>query len=106
MQAAGRIDERPVKGQILLDGKLLKEYRGVCPVQYGMAASGDCGGSPSQTQDDTGGGRQPVEQRLLDSLHIEAEWLDRYPAELSGGRTGRGSVWRGHCWPGGKVPLM
>ena len=25
--------ERPVKGQVLLDGKLLKDYRGICPVQ-------------------------------------------------------------------------
>ena len=30
-----------------------------------------------------------VEQRLLDHLHIEEEWLDRYPSELSGGELQR-----------------
>ena len=52
--------ERPVKGQVLLDG--LKT-----------------------TLDEAG----HVEQRLLDHLHIEEEWLDRYPSELSGGELQR-----------------
>ena len=31
----------------------------------------------------------PVEQRVLDGLHIEPGWLERYPTELSGGELQR-----------------
>lgn len=30
-----------------------------------------------------------VEERLLDALHIEPDWLSRYPSELSGGELQR-----------------
>ena len=30
-----------------------------------------------------------IEGRLMEKLHIEKEWLDRYPAELSGGELQR-----------------
>ena len=31
----------------------------------------------------------PVEERLLDELHIQPQWLRRYPQELSGGELQR-----------------
>ena len=80
--------ERPVKGQVLLDGKLLKDYRGICPVQM-VWQHPETVVDPllrlKTTLDEAG----HVEQRLLDHLHIEEEWLDRYPSELSGGELQR-----------------
>ena len=80
--------ERPVQGQVLLDGKLLKDYRGICPVQM-VWQHPETVVDPllrlKTTLDEAG----HVEQRLLDHLHIEEEWLDRYPAELSGGELQR-----------------
>ena len=47
--------ERPQKGTVLLDGSPLRKaagtYRGACPVQNGVAAPGDCGGSASEARD-------------------------------------------------------
>ena len=31
----------------------------------------------------------PIDQRLLDALHIQPAWLDRFPRELSGGELQR-----------------
>ena len=80
--------ERRVKGQVLLDGKLLKDYRGICPVQM-VWQHPETVVDPllrlKTTLDEAG----HVEQRLLDHLHIEEEWLDRYPSELSGGELQR-----------------
>ena len=71
-----------------LDGKLLKDYRGVCPVQM-VWQHPETVVDPllrlKTTLDEAG----HVEQRLLDHLHIEEEWLDRYPSELSGGELQR-----------------
>ena len=72
--------ERPVKGQILLDGKLLKEYRGICPVQM-VWQHPETVVDPLLRLRTTLEEAGHVEQRLLDHLHIEEEWLDRYPSE-------------------------
>ena len=66
----------------------LKDYRGICPVQM-VWQHPETVVDPllrlKTTLDEAG----HVEQRLLDHLHIEEEWLDRYPSELSGGELQR-----------------
>ena len=76
------------RGKTTLCRKLLKEYRGICPVQM-VWQHPETVVDPllrlRTTLEEVG----HVEQRLLDHLHIEEEWLDRYPSELSGGELQR-----------------
>ena len=80
--------ERPAKGEILLDKRPLSQYRGACPVQM-------IGQHPETMLDpllplETSlkeAGR--VDERLLEELHIQSQWLRRYPQELSGGELQR-----------------
>lgn len=80
--------ERPKQGEVLLDGRALSEYRGVCPVQM-VWQHPETVVDPllklKETMAEAGG----IEERLLENLHIEREWLERYPAELSGGEMQR-----------------
>lgn len=80
--------ERPKQGEVLLDGRALSEYRGVCPVQM-VWQHPETVVDPllklKETMAEAGG----IEERLLENLHIEREWLERYPAELSGGELQR-----------------
>lgn len=80
--------ERPEGGDILLDGRPLDSFRGCCPAQMIWQ-------HPEQALDplmrlgaslnEAGG----VEPSLLERLHIERGWLERYPLELSGGELQR-----------------
>ena len=80
--------ERPAQGTVLLDGRPLEQYRGACPVQMIWQ-------HPEMVLDpllplgislhEAG----PVEERLLEGLHIQPGWLTRYPQELSGGELQR-----------------
>ena len=80
--------ERPKQGEVLLDGRAVREYRGVCPVQM-VWQHPETVVDPllklKETMAEAGG----IEERLLENLHIEREWLERYPAELSGGELQR-----------------
>lgn len=80
--------ERPKQGEVLLDGRAVSEYRGVCPVQM-VWQHPETVVDPllklKETMAEAGG----IEERLLENLHIEREWLERYPAELSGGELQR-----------------
>lgn len=80
--------ERPHGGQILLDGRPLESFRGFCPVQM-IWQHPETAVDPllrlGETVDEAG----PVENRLLEELHIERNWLGRYPTELSGGELQR-----------------
>ncbi len=80
--------EKPVKGQVLLDGRPVREYRGVCPVQM-VWQHPETVVDPLLTLGKTLNEAGAVEQRLLDALHIEPGWLTRYPSELSGGELQR-----------------
>lgn len=80
--------EKPAKGQILLDGRPVREYRGVCPVQM-VWQHPETVVDPLLTLGKTLNEAGAVEQRLLDALHIEPGWLTRYPSELSGGEMQR-----------------
>lgn len=80
--------EKPGRGEILLDGKPLDSFRGCCPVQMIWQ-------HPEQALDPllrlgaslSEAGR--TEASLLERLHIESGWLERYPLELSGGELQR-----------------
>ena len=80
--------EKPAKGQILLDGRPVREYRGVCPVQM-VWQHPETVVDPLLTLGRTLNEAGTVEERLLDALHIEPGWLTRYPSELSGGEMQR-----------------
>lgn len=80
--------EKPAKGEILLDGKPVREYRGVCPVQM-VWQHPETVVDPLLTLGRTLNEAGAVEKRLLDALHIEPGWLTRYPSELSGGELQR-----------------
>jgi len=79
--------ERPDSGQVLLDGAPLPR-RGFCPVQLLQQ-------HPEQAVDpllrlgpalrEAG----PVDPAVLEGLGIRDSWLERYPAELSGGELQR-----------------
>ena len=98
--------EAPKGGQILLDGKEVRAYRGVCPVQMiwqhpetavdprlrmketlaeaGIRLSGTITSDPAKNDEETLRDRE-----RLDRLGIREEWLDRFPSELSGGELQR-----------------
>ena len=98
--------EAPKGGQILLDGKEVRAYRSVCPVQMiwqhpetavdprlrmnktlaeaGIRLSGTRKSNPAKNDEETLRDRE-----LLDRLGIREEWLDRFPSELSGGELQR-----------------
>ncbi len=80
--------ETPQTGRVLLDGRPLHQYKGYCPVQLIWQ-------HPEQVVDprlplkhtlNEGG---PADARLVEALGIQPDWLDRYPAELSGGELQR-----------------
>lgn len=80
--------ERPVRGKVLLDGRPVREYCGFCPVQM-IWQHPETVVDPllrmKQTMEEAG----DIEERLLEKLHINKEWMDRYPSELSGGELQR-----------------
>lgn len=80
--------ERPQKGQILLDGIPLSSKKGVCPVQM-VWQHPETVMDPLLHLGTTLKEAGNPEERLLNALHIEEEWLTRYPSELSGGELQR-----------------
>ena len=80
--------ERPGGGQVLLDGKPLETYRGLCPVQM-IWQHPETAVDPLLRLKDSVNEAGPVEEGLLEALHIQPGWLERYPAELSGGELQR-----------------
>ena len=80
--------ESPDGGTVLVDGKPLKEYRGICPVQM-IWQHPETAVDPLMKLGDTLREGGPVEEDLLEALHIQPAWLERYPAELSGGELQR-----------------
>lgn len=80
--------ETPDGGTVLVDGKLLRDYRGICPVQM-IWQHPETAVDPLMKLGDTLREGGPVEEELLEALHIQPAWLERYPAELSGGELQR-----------------
>ena len=80
--------ERPCGGQVLLDGRPLSGFRGCCPVQL-IWQHPETAVDPLLRLGDTLYEAGPVEEEVLEALHIAPAWLDRYPTELSGGELQR-----------------
>lgn len=80
--------ERPGNGQVLLDGRPLAGFRGCCPVQL-IGQHPETAIDPLLRLGDTLYEAGPVEEEVLEALHIAPAWLDRYPTELSGGELQR-----------------
>ena len=80
--------ERPKKGEILLDGRPVGEYRGACPVQM-VWQHPETVVDPLLRLRETLAEAGDIEDQMMEKLHIEKEWLERYPAELSGGELQR-----------------
>lgn len=80
--------EAPDEGTVLVDGKPLRDYRGICPVQM-IWQHPETAVDPLMKLGDTLREGGPVEEKLLEALHIQPAWLERYPAELSGGELQR-----------------
>lgn len=83
---------KPVKGEILLDGKALPE-KGVCPVQL-IHQHPEKAINPrwrlKRVLEESG----KIDADVLQAFGIEHEWLDRFPRELSGGELQRFCVSR------------
>ena len=71
-----------------MDEKPLSAYRGYCPVQM-VWQHPETVVDPLLKLKETMAEAGAIEERLMEKLHIEKEWLDRYPAELSGGELQR-----------------
>ena len=80
--------ERPCGGQVLLNGRPLSGFRGCCPVQL-IGQHPETAVDPLLRLGDTLYEAGPVEEEVLEALHIAPAWLDRYPTELSGGELQR-----------------
>ena len=80
--------ERPKKGEILLDGRPVGQYRGACPVQM-VWQHPETVVDPLLRLKETLAEAGDIEEQMMEKLHIEKEWLERYPAELSGGELQR-----------------
>ena len=78
---------KPDKGEVLLDGKSLPK-KGYCPVQM-IWQHPEKAVNPRLKMEKilSDGGR--IEKRIIEGLGIEADWMNRYPQELSGGELQR-----------------
>lgn len=79
--------ELPWAGEVLCDGAPLPRH-GVCPVQL-IGQHPELAVDPRLRMRDTLGEAGEVPQGLLDEVGIRAEWLTRFPHELSGGELQR-----------------
>jgi peptide/nickel transport system ATP-binding protein len=81
--------EKPAEGEILLDGlPFTSAYRGYRPVQL-IFQHPEKSINPRFKMRDVLAEGDSIDGDLLDRLGIERAWLERYPAELSGGELQR-----------------
>ena len=79
--------EKPDSGQVLLDGKPLDFYGSYCPVQL-IWQHPEQAINPRLRMKSVLEGDN-VSPDLIKRLGIEADWMNRFPAELSGGEMQR-----------------
>ncbi len=80
--------EKPDAGEVFLDGKPLRTYRGCCPVQM-IWQHPEQSVNPRLRMKTVVAEGDHVEPELLSKLGIEPDWLNRFPAEISGGEMQR-----------------
>lgn len=80
--------EKPLKGEILLDGEAFADKKGHCPVQM-IWQDGIQAVDPRMRMKEILKEGGTVEERILLGLRMEEEWMERFPAELSGGELQR-----------------
>ena len=80
--------QKPDGGEVLLDGKPLRDIKGCCPVQMIWQHPEQAVNPRLRMREVIAEGDQ-VEERIVRQLGIEEEWMGRYPAELSGGELQR-----------------
>lgn len=86
--------EKPDSGQVLLDGKLLSEFTGYCPVQMIWQHPELSVNPRRRLKTVLEEGDWPVPEdgsraQITGGLGIEEEWMDRFPVEVSGGELQR-----------------
>lgn len=79
---------RPDQGEILLDGKPVSSYKGYCPIQM-VWQQPELAVNPRLRMKEVIQEGDGVEERILRDLGIEQDWMNRFPAELSGGELQR-----------------
>lgn len=80
--------EKPDSGQVLLDGKPLDFYDSYCPVQL-IWQHPEQAINPRLRMKAVLEEGDNVSSDLIKRLGIEADWMNRFPAELSGGEMQR-----------------
>lgn len=84
---------KPDSGEVLLDGKPLKSYKGYCPIQM-IWQQPEYAVNPRMPMREVLAEGDEVEERIIRGLGIEPDWLNRFPGELSGGEMQRFSIAR------------
>ncbi|MBS5063918.1 MAG: ATP-binding cassette domain-containing protein [Hungatella hathewayi] len=79
---------KPDEGEVYIDGVPLSSFKGYCPVQM-VWQHPELSVNPKLKMREVLKEGDRLEQRMIDSLGIEKDWLDRYPGELSGGELQR-----------------
>ena len=80
--------EKPDHGTVVLDGKNISSCAGYNPVQM-IWQHPELSVNPRWKMGEVLKEGDQGEQRIMDGLGIEPDWLNRYPSELSGGELQR-----------------
>ena len=80
--------EKPTNGEVLLDGRPLASYGEYCPVQM-IWQHPEQAINPRLRMREVLKEGDEIEDYIIEGLGIEEDWLNRFPAELSGGEMQR-----------------
>ena len=80
--------QRPDQGSVFLDGRPLETFQGYCPVQM-IWQHPELSVNPRLKMREVLCEGDRIPERIVEGLGIERDWLNRYPAELSGGELQR-----------------